>query len=234
MVTSTDQRQTAPYAPLTNVLTVIRRYRERGLPDPVTLQELERIGVPSGNAPRTLAALRFLGLVTDEGRRTEAFNRLGRATSTEYPDVLAEIVQEAYRPVLTVVDPAEDSEIAVNDAFRHYQPQAQRDKMITLFMGLSREAGIVAGGPPERRSRRRSRAEPPQRTVRQTAEMPVESLQGVSSAIGEGPDFRLLSALMQQLPKSGKWSKERRDKWIQAMSAGVDLLVEIEEDKGTD
>ena len=58
--------QNAPYAPVANVLTVIRRLRETGLPDPLKLQQLERIGIPQGNAPRTLATLRFLGLVGDE------------------------------------------------------------------------------------------------------------------------------------------------------------------------
>jgi ABC-type sulfate transport system substrate-binding protein len=47
-----------------------------------------------------------------------------------------------------------------------------------------------------------------------------------------GADYRLLAALMQQLPKDGKWSKARRDRWIQAISASVDLLVEITVEDG--
>ena len=55
---ATEAKQVAPYAPVHNVLTVIRRLRERGLPDPLTIQELERIGIPAGNAPRTLETTR--------------------------------------------------------------------------------------------------------------------------------------------------------------------------------
>ena len=150
-----DESQTAPYAPLHNVLTVIRRLRDRGLPNPLTLKELERTGVPEGNAPRTLATLRGLGLIGEDGFHTPACERLGKATTTDYPGVLAEIVRAAYAPVFTLVDPSVDSEIAIQDAFRHYKPQAQRSRMVALFIGLCREAGIVAGGPPTRKAKMR-------------------------------------------------------------------------------
>jgi hypothetical protein len=35
---------------------------------------------------------------------------------------------------------------------------------------------------------------------------------------------------MQQLPKDGRWTQARRDRWIAAFEANVDLLVEIEGD----
>ncbi len=218
-----ETRQTAPYAPVANVLTVIRRFRERGLLDPLTLQELERIGIPTGNAPRTLAALRFLGLVDDEGHRMDAFERLHGASTADYPKVLAEIVREAYEPVFTVVDPAEDTEIQLHDAFRHYQPQAQRERMVTLFLGLCQEAGIVQGGPPERRPRaRRATLTARQPTTVSTKEAYEEA--SPSADVG-GADYRLLSALIQQLPRPGTgWTKVRRDKWMQAMGSAIDLL----------
>ncbi len=226
----TEQRQTAPYAPVANVLGVIRRLRERGLPEVLGLPDLERVGVPEGNAPRTLAALKFLGLVGEDDSRTEAFERLGRAPTNEYPEALAEIVRRAYQPVFTVIDPAEDSEIVLHDAFRHYEPQGQRERMVTLFLGLCQEAEIVEGGPPERRPRQRRR-----QTVQPTG-IPSEEQVGQPSVRqrppaqdGDGADYRLLAALMQQLPKDGKWTKAKRDKWISAVSAGVDLLVEQED-----
>jgi len=231
-----ESKQVAPYAPVHNVLTVIRRLRERGLPDPLSLQELERIGIPEGNAPRTLAALRFLGLVDDDGARSQVFDRLGRASTQEYPETLAEIVRAAYQSVFTVVDPAQDNEIALHDAFRHYHPQGQRTRMVTLFLGLCREADIVPGGPPQRKAKLRKTtdgvvARPPAQVIRPPS---IESAEAVgqptvTQAEG-GPDYRLISAVMQQLPKDGRWTKARRDRWIQAVAASVDLLVEVTEE----
>ena len=234
MVTDTE-RQTAPYAPVNNVLTVIRRLRDYGLPEILSFGELQRIGIPSGNAPRTLAALRFLGLVDEEGQRADAFDRLGRSKSDEYNETLAEIVRAAYAHVFGIVDPAQNSDIEIADAFRGVEPERQRDKMITLFMGLCREAGIVTGGrSPEVRPRRRQRqdgegdqqpAQPRQQRRRDTS--PDEE-QGSTPA---GLDLRLLSGLMQQLPKDGRWTQERRDRWLQAMAANLDLIVAVADEQ---
>ena len=134
MVTETGRR-TMPYAPVNNVLSVIRRLRDYGLQEVLNLGELERIGIPTGNAPRTLAALRFLRLVDEDGRRTPAFDRLGRAKSEEYTETLAEIIRDAYSEVFGIVDPAQNTEIEIADAFRGFEPSRQRNRMITLFMG---------------------------------------------------------------------------------------------------
>jgi len=230
MVTETGQP--APYAPVRNVLAVITRLRERGLPDRLGIQELTSIGIPAGNASRTLAALRFLGLLDNEGQRNPIFERLRRATSEEYPAVLAEILRSAYAPIFTIVDPAQDDEGAVQDAFRQYEPQAQRARMVTLFVNLCREAGLFPEGPLERTTprqraqvvgRRRAPLSAPRRQGPSTPTQQEET----PPADFSGPDYRLVAALMQQLPKDGKWTRERRDRWVQALSASVDLLVEV-------
>ena len=46
-------------------------------------------------------------------------------------------------------------------------------------------------------------------------------------------DYRLLVSLIQQLPETGTWSQGKRDKWVQAMTANVDLLVTVEEEAKT-
>lgn len=232
MVTETE-RPGAPYAPVNHVLNIIRRFRDRGLPDPLTIQEVQRVGVPAGNAPRTLAALRFLGLIREDGHLSEDFERVRRASTQQYPEVLGEIVRAAYEPVFTVVDPAEDDETAIHDAFRHYQPQAQRERMVVLFVGLCREAGIIPGGPITRATRARrgtaDRTAPrPEPQVVRPEPVEVSSEVPAPTVHTEpGVDYRLISALMQQLPKDGKWTRDKRDKWVGAMTAGVDLLTEV-------
>jgi hypothetical protein len=133
----------APYAPKTAVVDTITRYRDRGLPVPLTPQALETVGVATTMAPRTLQTLQFLGLLDGENNPTELFQRLKRASTDEYQGQLAEVVRGAYIRVFEIVDPAADGDIAIADAFRAFEPSKQRVKMISLFRGLCAEAGIM-------------------------------------------------------------------------------------------
>ena len=139
----TPDRPIAPYAPAANVLTVVRRLHDRAIPVPVTKESLTVLGIPEGNAPRTLQALKLLGIVAEDGQLLEPAEMLRRASQEEYPETLAEIVREAYAPVFKVVDPATDTEVRVSDAFRQYDPATQRGRMVTLFMALCAEARIA-------------------------------------------------------------------------------------------
>jgi len=144
---ATKDRTIAPYAPIRNVLDVLHRLRDRGVPNPLTPESVQSIGVPDGNAHRTVQAFKLLGIVDDGGAPTELATRLRQATTDEYPAVLAEIVRGAYQKVFELVDPAQDTDIAIADAFRRFEPAGQRFRMVPLFMGLCAEAGLV---PPER------------------------------------------------------------------------------------
>src|SRR4051794_17744382 len=112
----TPDQLRAPYAPPASVLSVIRRMHARGLPELIDESVLAMSDVPDSLHTRTLAALRFLGLVDDRSRRTELFTRLGKATTEEYPPLLAEIVRAAYAPVFeSGIDPAEDNDQRIMD-----------------------------------------------------------------------------------------------------------------------
>ncbi len=261
--------QDAPYAYPNAVLGLIQRYRDRTLPEPITPDSLRPFGISPGNAPRTLQALRFLGLIDDAGRLTESFVRLRQASTEEYPGTLAEVVRAAYHPVFSAVDPARDDLTAINDAFQRYTPADRREHMVRLFMSLGHEAGIM----PEEPSKslpRKPREQPPQRPSDQETERPDAALHGGAPLQKEGapldnqttersdaaavappdyqqierldaaadggshpekggtaPDYHLADVLIQQLPEDGKWTKARRDLWMQAMTSAVDLLVEV-------
>ncbi len=228
----------APYAPFGCVIAVIKRLRERGLPETLTLQEITRVGVSEGNASRTLQALKFLKLVDEEGHRTQTFDRLGRVPTSEYTEVFGEIIKEAYKDVFTIVDPAEATDIEINDAFRYYQPQAQRGRMVILFRGLCQEVGLIAGGPPETRKRARTvtgiKTTPTSHsaTLRKSQIETSDSLENIGTLNGNSTgtrhEYTLLQGLLQQLPIDKKWKQERRDRWLQAFTASIDFLIDIE------
>lgn len=175
----TSDRPIAPYAPLGNVLTVVRRLRERGIPVPVTKDAMTLLGIPEGNAPRTLQALKLLGLVAEDGDLTPAAERLRRVSEEEYPELLAEIIRDAYAPVFAVVDPVTDTEVRISDAFRQFDPATQRGRMVTLFLGLCAEAGMAVERPP--RAMRAARSQP--RSGQKRAPRPLGYDVGAAAAL---------------------------------------------------
>ena len=229
----------APYAALSNVMSVITRKRERGLQSPLDAKALATISVPPGNASRTLQALRFLDLINDDGSSTECFERLCRAGDTggQYSELLGQIIRDAYQRVFAIVDPARDSEIAIGDAFRQFEPQGQRPRMIAFFLGMCEQAGIT-----ERkvRTRKRETRRPTKTTSQQltkpqaiqTQKMPLDSGSELQPKIAHPPQseevkYRLIFAVIQQLPPQRKWTATRRQKWLHAVEAAVDLVVDV-------
>lgn len=150
----------APYAPPANVIGIIRRFRERSLPESIDVNFLKDVGIPGGNAHRTLAALRFLGLVDDAGTPTPKFESLQIATEDEYRQILEGILRSSYQEAFRVIDPSKDSIMTIDNHFRRYEPISQRKRMVLLFLGLCNEAGIPTLDKPRERGTKRPIAGP--------------------------------------------------------------------------
>ena len=115
----------APYSSAASVLSIMARFRDRGLPDPLTMTALEQVGIKPSMASFTLRALVFLGLIDESGSISPAIHQLRQASENDYPSSLAEIIRKAYRRIFTVADPATDDEGKIVDAFRVYDPANQ-------------------------------------------------------------------------------------------------------------
>lgn len=225
---------TAPYAPFSNALDTLNQIRERGLPNPVTAQVIERIGIPLGNVPRTIALLKYLGITDDKGHLTEKYERLKRARSEDYQGVLAEIITEGYGDVFDYINPETASVEAIEDAFRHHEPSAQRKRMVTLFIGLCEEAGIrplgqrVSSKPlSQRASSNDSRKSRPRSNSRGSTPATRIANKPAQEDVGLASDYALLIALFQQLPADKKWTEKQRERWLTLFEANLDYLVEV-------
>ena len=233
----------APYAATSNVMAVINRRRERGLPNPVSAKALEAIGITPGNISRTLQALNFLGLIEDDGSFTDRFDRLSQAGDAggEHRELLGEIIRSAYHKVFTIVDPAQDTDISVHDAFRQFQPEAQRSRMVAFFLGMCEQAGITEPRGKERRadagqsSKSATQSKPRRQMAQQqprVIRVPTVEGQQDPPRTDEG-DYRLIFAVLQQLPPQRRWTAERRQKWLSAVEATVDLVVDVVDEAPT-
>ena len=121
------------------------------MPEQVDKSWLERAGISANLAPKNLQALRFLGLIDEDGYTTEVADRLRGAAAEEYPSVLEEIIRKAYRPIFELRNPSADSRGRLEDAFRRLEPQAQRGRMVACFLGLCAMALIpLKEAPPVR------------------------------------------------------------------------------------
>jgi hypothetical protein len=130
------------YAPTSAIMGIIERHRRNGLPSPVTEDVLERTGISASLTSRTLQALMTLDLIDDQGRPTPTLEGIRLAPDPEYKERLADWLRAAYADALSFVDPAEDDETKIRDAFRAYKPVGQQPRMVTLFTGLFAAAGV--------------------------------------------------------------------------------------------
>jgi hypothetical protein len=188
----------APYTRVDPQVKALRKIHDGiSLSNPITSAQLERIGINHYNAYQVMQGLEFLGLIDAKGKQTPIYERLRRATTAEYKPVLAESVKAAYQPVFSLVDPTTDNLVAINDAFKnYYEPAGQRERMVALFTGLCREAGILPEEQPKRRRSTvrktstqrankptvRSRSETPQAVEQEIPELQAQRLEAQSSS----------------------------------------------------
>lgn len=218
-----------PYGPPSDVRALLARLRSRNLPDRIDSDYLRDSGISSGTTPRTLVALKFLGLIDKDGHPAEALRSIHTSTDDEYRKVLADVLRQAYADVFAVVDPAEDSPDQVLNVFRKYTPASQRHRMVIFFLGLCRDAGIKVT---EAAAKPRPQTVRPETLRNQPRFFPPRVRQGPPKGMTGLPPA--LEALVRSLPEPGSpLSADQREKWLDMARAALVFLFPEEAGQST-
>jgi hypothetical protein len=222
---------TAPYGPPAAVLTVIKGFRDRGLATPFTPEVLLRAGITESIIPRTLKSLEGLDLIDKDGMPTPQMEGLRRATTEDFPARLEEVIRSVYAEVFQFTDPAKDDATRVADAFRAYEPVGQRNRMVTLFMGLCETAGIIAKKSAAVNTPAAIRVRMQPRAPRPGAQNGRPATVGPRARIrndGDGILPAAITGLLASLPAEGEgWTKERRDAFYATFGSVLDFCYPI-------
>lgn len=215
----------APYGPPSAVLDIIDRYRHRGMTKPITPEVLARAGVSDSLLTRVFQTLVGLELIDQEGNPTETLESLRRAKEDEFKDVLAAWIRAVYADILGFIEPS-DSETDIRDAFRSFNPVGQQSRMVALFLGLSRAAGLRPAD-----LAKEARPKSPQQnatTARSKAARQKKADLKTSSQVLSGSVPPAIAGLLASLPAQGRgWTAAERDKFIKAFEAMLDFTYPL-------
>jgi Family of unknown function (DUF5343) len=163
----TRSLRTAPYTSYRTFNTFIEDLREHGVPSRVDRSVLTRFSGAVGG--QLMHALRFLGLIDDEGRTTERLRKLVIVHGgAEWPETLSQALKQAYAPVFAIdLETATPSHFSAT--FRKAFPAADAvvQKCVTFFLYAAADAGLEVSGRILKGRKPRSLA--PRRTPSRTA-----------------------------------------------------------------
>jgi hypothetical protein len=162
----TRSLRTAPYTSYRTFKTFIEDLREHGVPSRIDRSVLTRFSGAVGG--QLMHALRFLGLIDDEGRTTQRLGELVIAHGgAEWPATLSQALKQAYAPVFAIdLETATPSHFSAT--FRKAFPAADAvvQKCVTFFLYATADAGLEVSARILKGRKPRSLA--PRRTSRRT------------------------------------------------------------------
>lgn len=135
-------KRLAPYVSVSVLKKFFEEIRHISTPRRVDGEVLRELGISQGNVGALLSALKFLGLLREDGTPTSQF-RVLQTSGEEFRKGLEEVVREAYREVFAHLDVRRCSREQVHNFFaKNYSPAIAK-KATILFLSLCREAGIL-------------------------------------------------------------------------------------------
>jgi hypothetical protein len=146
MLERTRSSGTPPYTSYRTFKTFIEDLHEHGVPSRIDRSVLTRFSGVVGT--QLMHALRFLGLIEDDGRPTERLKALVKAHgSREWPQQFLELLRHEYAPMFAIdLESATPSHF--NEAFRKAFPAADAvvQKCVTFFLYAANDAGVRISG----------------------------------------------------------------------------------------
>jgi hypothetical protein len=192
--------RTPPYVSYRTFKTFLDDLSREGVPSRIDRSVLTRFSGVVGT--QLVHALRFFGLVEEDGRPTERLRRLAEAHgSAHWPDTFAELLRKTYAPMFAIdLEAATPSHFSAT--FRKAFPAADAvvQKCVTFFLYAASDAGVKVSGrvlkgrkpravtPPQAAPRRTRRFEPAAAAV----EAPAPAAAVAPPAEGKKPSEWLL------------------------------------------
>lgn len=137
---------TPPYTSFRTFKTFIQDLHEHGVPSRIDRSVLTRFSGVVGT--QLMHALRFLGLIEDNGRPTQRLEELVNAHGAgHWPERFLELLRQEYAPMFAIdLETATPSHF--NEAFRKAFPAADAvvQKCVTFFLYAANDAGVKISG----------------------------------------------------------------------------------------
>jgi Family of unknown function (DUF5343) len=146
MLERTRSSGTPPYTSYRTFKTFIEDLHEHGVPSRIDRSVLTRFSGVVGT--QLMHALRFLGLIEDDGRPTAPLKDLVNAHGAEhFPKKLLGLLQREYAPMFAIdLETATPSHFS--EAFKKAFPAADAvvQKCVTFFLYAANDAGVKISG----------------------------------------------------------------------------------------
>jgi hypothetical protein len=143
----------APYAAPENVLRVLEKVHKNGLRGKIDPDFLGQLGINEAMVNRVIRTMEFLGFTdpADEGARTPLLDQYIVSSEDDARALLGEAIRKSYEVIFRAADPTQDDRSKVLVAFKVMRPEGQWTRMVTLFLGLCKAAGMDVKDPPKDR-----------------------------------------------------------------------------------
>lgn len=172
-------------------------------------------------AAHIISNFRFFGFAGRNNVPTELFKDF-LENSDKRSEMFGGILKDAYPEIFKNIQSTE--EITDEHLLKVFSKLSASKYTKRKIIAFFKNAALYAGMPISATSRTRV---PVSQDERPSLINEQNNGTGIDGNRNADTDYHLVSCLIQQLPTEGKWTQKQRDKWLAALTANIDLLVDI-------